>query len=155
MGLETVIVAFFAVGTILIVAGALTMGTSNLVETSYNGYTAISQSTMERLHTNIEVSSITFDGDNHVHLTVYNTGETKLENFDLWDIVVINSAGASYFTNNVGYEITYNEGLLNPGLLDPHESIEIEISTPFDPGENLLVKVNTDNGIVSSKEYTV
>ncbi len=155
MGLETVIVAFFAVGTILIVAGTLTMGASNLVETSYNGYIAISQSTMERLHTSIEVSSITFDGDNHVHLTVNNTGETKLDNFALWDIVVVNNVEASYFTNNNGYVITCNEGLLNPGILDPHENIDIELSTPFDPGESLLVKVSTDNGIVSSKEYTV
>lgn len=155
MGLDTVVVAFFAVGTILVVAGTLTMGASNLVESSYDGYVATSQTTMERLHTNIEIQSMTFDGGtHHVHFTVENTGEIKLDDFDLWDVIIVKNGQASYFNSN-DYDVSLNGDILNPGILDPHESIDIELLTEFNTGDSFLVKIITENGIVSSKEYTV
>ena len=156
MGLDTVIVAFFAVGTILVVAGTLTMGTTNLIESSYDGYISTSQTVMERLHTDIAISGMTFDeGSSHVHFTVTNTGETKLDNFDLWDVIVVKDSQASYFAKDSGYTITFNGDLLNPGILDPGESIDIELLTPFNLGDSILVKVSTENGIGSSGSYSI
>ncbi|HIH74270.1 MAG TPA: flagellar protein FlaF, partial [Methanosarcina sp.] len=85
MGLDTIIVAFFVVGTILVVAGTLTMGVNNLVESSYNGYVSAHQTIMDRLQTRVEVQNIVFNvSTNHTSFTVANTGETKLYNFDHW-----------------------------------------------------------------------
>jgi len=102
MGLDTVIVAFFVIGTILVVAGTLTMGANNLIKFSYDGYIATTQTTMDRLHTNIEIYNVWPDREKHVHLTVNNTGETKLSNFGLWDVIVVNveNGQASYLSTD-------------------------------------------------------
>jgi flagellar protein FlaF len=154
MGLDTVVVAFFVVGTIMVVACTLTMGANNLIKTSYEGYSAFSQTTMDRLHTDIRINNVTFDGAN-VHLTIENTGETKLNNFDLWDVIVVKNGQASDLRNNTDFEITFTKDIINPGIFDPHEIIEIELLRPeFDSGD-LLIKVITENGIASSANYTV
>ena len=158
MGLDTVIVAFFVVGTILVVASTLTMGANNLIKSSYEGYTATTQTTMDRLHTNIEIYDVRPDGENHVHLTVNNTGETKLSNFDLWDIIVVNikNGQASHLSTDQ-YIITPIEDFVNPRILDPHESIDIELvpEPEFKSGDNLLIKIITENGLSSSVHYSV
>jgi flagellar protein FlaF len=88
MGLYTVVVAFFVVGTIVVVACALTTGANNLIKSSYEGYSAFSQTTMDRLHTNIKINSTQFYATSkHVNLTVVNTGYTKLSNYNLWDVI--------------------------------------------------------------------
>jgi len=131
------------------------MGTNNLIESSYNGYISASQTIMERLHTNIEIRSMTFDGGtHHVSFTVENTGETKLDNFDLWDVLIVKDDQASYFSSD-DYDVALNGDILNPGILDPRESIDIELLTEFNTGDSFLVKIITENGIVSSKEYVI
>ena len=55
-----------------------------------------------------------------VHLTVNNTGETKLSNFDLWDIIVVNveNGQASYLSTDQ-YIITPIEDFVNPRYPGP------------------------------------
>ena len=154
MGLDTVIVAFFVVGTILVVAGTVTMGTNDLIKSSYNGYVAIHETTMDRLHTSIE-SQIKFNvSTNLASVTVSNTGETKLIDFGLWDVILIKNGQVSYL-NESQYIITSDKDLINPGILDPHESINIELLTDLDSNDNFIVKIITENGIVSSAEHVV
>jgi flagellar protein FlaF len=154
MGLDTVIVAFFVVGTILVVAGTVTMGTNDLIKSSYNGYVAIHETTMDRLQTSIE-SQIEFNvSTNLTSVTVTNTGETKLSNFELWDVILVKNSQVSYL-NESQYIITSDEEMINPGILDPHESINIELLTDLDSSDNFIVKIITENGIVSSAEHVV
>ena len=153
MGLETVVVAFFVVGTIVVVANALTMGANTLVKSSYEGYSASSQTTMDRLHTDIRISNSTFT-DNNVHLTVDNTGETKLSDFDHWDVIVVKDGQASYLKKDVDFELTAVTDFINPGILDPGESIDMNLTSTFDSG-SLYITVVTENGIASSANYTV
>ena len=155
MGLDTVIVAFFVIGTILVVAGTLTMGANNLIKSSYDGYIATTQTTMDRLHTNIEINGTRFDGTpNRVHLEVENTGETKLSDFDHWDVIVVKEGHASYLSTDQ-YIITPIEDFINPKILDPHESIDIELLPEFNSGDSLLIKIITENGLTSSVNYSV
>jgi flagellar protein FlaF len=156
MGLDTVVVAFFVVGVVLVLAGTLTMGTNTLVETSYNGYVSASQTAMERLHTNIEIKNPRFDEvTNHVHFTVENTGENKLSDFNLWDFILVKDSQASYLVRNEDFTITFTSDIINPGILDPHETIDIEFMDGFDSGDDLLLKITTENGIASSAHYIV
>jgi archaeal flagellar protein FlaF len=155
MGLETVIVAFFVIGTIVVVACTLTMGANNLIKSSYEGYTEFSQTTMDRLHTDIKLNNATLNStDNHVHLTVENTGETKLSNFDHWDVIVINNNQVSYFKKDEGFNLAFSD-IINPGILDPHETIDMNLISTFNPGSSLYITVITENGIDSSAIYTV
>ncbi|MDD4496976.1 MAG: flagellar protein FlaF [Methanosarcinaceae archaeon] len=153
MGLDTVIVAFFVIEMILVAGGAITMGTSEVLESSYEGYVAIHETTMNRLHTDIEIVSIwKSDVTNHTTFKVQNTGETKLSNFELWDVILIEESQASYLTYNTDYKIVDRYEIINPGILDPHENIEIEL-LKFDPNNDGIIKIITENGISSSVEY--
>ena len=154
MGLETVVVAFFVIGTIVVVASTLTLGANHIVKSSYEGYVAFSQTTMDRLHTNIKIVNATVNGtDSKVHLTVENTGETKLSDFGHWDVIVVNNnqadSQASYLKKDEGFDIIFNNSVdfMNPGILDPGESIDLKLSD-FGSG-NLSIKVITENGIAS------
>jgi len=134
------------------------MGANNLIKSSYEGYTATTQTKMDRLHTDIEIHNVSFDGEKHVHLTVNNTRETKLSNFDLWNIIVVNveNGQASYLSTDQ-YIITPIEDFVNPRILDLHESIDIELvpEPEFKSGDNLLIKIITENGLSSSVHYSV
>lgn len=156
MGLDTIIVAFFVMGTILVVAGTLTMGTNNLVESSYHGYVSAHQTMMDRLQTSIEIQQpISFNiSTNHASFTLSNTGETKLSNFELWDVILVKDDQVFYLDDSQ-YSMTAGTDILNPGILDPHESIEIELLTDLTSGENFTVMIVTDNGIVSSARRQV
>lgn len=156
MGLDTIIVAFFVMGTILVVAGTLTMGTSNLVESSYHGYVSAHQTMMDRLQTSIEIQQpILFNiSTNRASFTLANTGETKLSNFELWDIILVKDDQVFYLDDSQ-YSMTAGTDFLNPGILDPHESIEIELLTDLTSSENFTVMIVTDNGIVSSARRQV
>ena len=155
MGLDTVVVAFFVVGVVLALAGTLTMGTNTLVETSYNGYVSASQTAMERLHTNINTINPRLDESNHAHFTVENTGETKLSDFDMWDFILVKNGQASYLVRDEDFIITFTSDIINPGILDPHETIDVELIDEFDSGDDLLIKITTENGIGSSAHYIV
>lgn len=157
MGLDTVIVAFFVIEMMLVVGGTLTMGTSDLLESSYDGYVAFHETTMDRLHTNIEIVDVRNQSTiGKIMFKVENTGETKLSNFELWDVILVENekSQASYLTKDIDYLIDNNTytRIINPGILDPHESIEIELLTA-DPNENMIIKIVTENGIASSVEY--
>lgn len=155
MGLDTIIVSFFVIGTVLVVAGTLTMGANNLVESSYNGYVSAHQTMMDRLHTSIEVQDIRFNvSTNHASFTVANTGETKLYNFDHWDIILVKDGQVSYL-NESQYSITPGIDIINPGILDPHESVNIELLVDIESSDSFIVKIITENGIVSSAEHIV
>lgn len=150
MGLDTVIVAFFVMGTIMVVAGTLTMGTNNLVESSYHGYVSAHQTMMDRVQTSIKVHNPTFNvSTNHASFIVENTGETKLSDFELWDVILVKNGHVSYL-NESQYSITADTDIINPGILDPHESIEIELLIDLTTNESFIVKIVTENGVVSS-----
>ncbi|HII79677.1 MAG TPA: flagellar protein FlaF [Methanosarcina sp.] len=155
MGLDTIIVAFFVIGAVLVVAGTITMGANNLVESSYNGYVSAHHTMMDRLQTRIEIQNIAFNvTTNHANFTVANTGETKLGNFGLWDVILVKDSKVSYL-NESQYNITPNVDIINPGILDPHESITIELLVDLKTNDNFTVKIITENGIVSSAEHLV
>lgn len=154
MGLETVVIAFFVIGTIVVVACTLTAGANHLIKCSYEGYSAFSQTTVDRLHTNIKISNATLT-DGSVHLTVENIGETKLSNFDHWDVIVVNDHKATYLKNDeLSYYLPPTGDFINPGILDPDESVDIKLPSQFNSG-SLYITVITENGITSSANYTV
>ncbi|MDQ1251837.1 MAG: hypothetical protein QG646_948, partial [Euryarchaeota archaeon] len=74
-----------------------------------------------------------------------------------WDVIVVNNnqanSQASYLKKDEGFDIIFNNSgdLMNPGILDPGESIDLKLSD-FDSGD-LYIKVVTENGIASFINY--
>ena len=60
---------------------------------------------MDRLQTRIEIEDITFNvSTNHASFTGCEYRETRLHNFDHWDIFLVKDGQASYL-NRSGYSI--------------------------------------------------
>ena len=156
MGLDTVVVGFFVIVMIVLVACVLTTGANNLIKSSYEGYSAFSQTALYRLHTDIKINDTQFTATtHHVHLTVVNTGETKLSNYNQWDVIAIDNGTASDLTYGSGFNLTFINDFINPGIFDPRESIDIELLSAYNSGDNLSITVVTENGISSSTNYIV
>lgn len=155
MGLDTVIVAFFVITATLVVANTFIMGMNEFIDSAYDGYSAAHTTTMDKIQTDIEIPSIWFNStESHLHFTVENTGETKLSNFNQWDIIVIKNGTAYYMDDNKWTSDVY-DGQINPNILDPLEQMEVEILEEYSNGDDIILKVVTPNGIISSKEYTI
>ncbi|ABE51345.1 flagellar protein FlaF [Methanococcoides burtonii] len=155
MGLDTVIVAFFVITTMLVVANTLVFGMNEFIDSSFDGYSAMHTTTIDKMQTDIEIQNIWFNStENHLHFMVENTGETKLSEFDLWDIIVIKNGTADYMGGN-RWALDVYDGQLNPNILDPLEEMEIEIMEEYNNGDAIILKVITPNGIVSSKGWTI
>jgi flagellar protein FlaF len=156
MGLDTVIVAFFVLTTMLVVANTFAIGANEFVDSVYDGYTSMHTTTMEKLQTDITIQSVWYNssGNEHLHFTVANTGETKLYDFDMWDVIVVKNGTAQYIDNSQ-WVYSINEGQLNPDILDPREDMDIEILATYETGDNIVLKVATSNGVTGSEEYTI
>ncbi|KXS46387.1 MAG: archaeal flagellar protein FlaF [Methanohalophilus sp. T328-1] len=156
MGLDTVIVAFFVLTTMLVVANTFAMGANEFVDSAYDGYTSMHTTTMEKLQTDITIQYVWYNssGNEHLHFTVANTGETKLYDFDMWDVIVVKNGTAQYMDYSQWIYLI-NEGQLNPDILDPREDMDIEILATYETGDKIVLKVATPNGVTSSEEYTI
>ncbi|KGK97976.1 flagellar protein FlaF [Methanococcoides methylutens] len=155
MGFDTVIVAFFVITTMIVVANTFMIGMNDFVDSAYDGYSAIHTTTMDKMQTDIEIQTIWFNStENHLHFIVENTGETKLNNFNLWDIIVIKNGTADYMDDNKWTMDVY-DGQLNPNILDPLEEMEVELHEEYGVGDEIILKIVTPNGIISSKGHTI
>ncbi|MBP2029983.1 flagellar protein FlaF [Methanohalophilus levihalophilus] len=155
MGFDTIIVAFFVVTTIILVANTFAIGATNLIDSAYEGYSEINNVAFDRIHTDIDIPSIWYnDTSSHIFFTVENTGETKLSNFELWDVIVVKNGSASYLDSD-DWTMSFQNDTINPGILDPLETMDVEINQTFVAGEHAIIKVSTSNGILSSAEHTV
>ncbi|MFW5987309.1 MAG: flagellar protein FlaF [Methanohalophilus sp.] len=156
MGLDTVVVAFFVITAMLVVANTFVMGANELVDSAYESYDTMHTSTMDKLETEIIIQSVWYNssGNEHLHFTVENTGDTKLYDFDMWDVIVVNNENAEYIDNSQ-WIYTVNDSQLNPGILDPREDMDIEILKTYDTGDEITLKISTPNGVTSSAEYTI
>jgi len=156
MGLDTVIVAFFVLTSMLVIANTFVMGANEFVDSAHDSYTSMHTTNMDKLQTDITIQSVWYNssGNEHLYFNVANTGETKLYEFDMWDMIVIKNGTAQYM-NNSQWAYSVNDGQLNPDILDPREDMDIEILAAYETGDNIVLKVATPNGVTSSEEYTI
>lgn len=155
MGFDTIIVAFFVVTTIILVANTFAIGATNLIDSAYEGYSEINDVGLDRMHTDIDIPDTWFNStSSHIFFTVENTGETKLSNFELWDVIVVKNGDTSYLDID-DWTMTFRNDTINPNILDPLESMDVELHMSFENGDHAIIKVSTPNGILSSAEHTV
>ncbi len=91
-----------------------------------------------------------------LYVDVANTGHTTIRDFQKMDVIVTNTTNPSvYWIKYNGTGVGWNSTILtpddiNPGLLDPDETMRITINMgTYDFPD--WVKVTTPNGVSSSK----
>ena len=162
--METILVSLFA-ATMLIVCTLGMIGTSlTAVNALSDSYRSIETQVSSIQSTAIECSYTT-DSGGIVVLTVANTGQTSLREFEEWDVLVQRSFGSvfllPYTPNGTPAEnewcvngIELSDGrpeVFDPGILDPGESLVIHISLdpPMEVGETTRITVATPNGVTA------
>ncbi len=151
-------------------------------QTAYTSFDSVSQAlkqttqvTQDVSRTDIKIVGAQMQGG-FVQISVLNSGEVHLAQFDKWDVLV------QYYDASNGYHIsdlTYTENpspasgqwtivgiytdasltqkeIFEPGILDPGEVMLMRLSLAPLPGMGTtnFVTVSTDNGVATSAQFS-
>jgi flagellar protein FlaF len=158
MGMDTVIVSVVSIALIIVVAYSFAMETNNLITSAHSGFSNLQKLTLKKIKTNIEIQNILWNvsGNDYLRFSVANTGDTKLSNFELWDVVVVRNNSTLYLSYGSDWIVdSISNDSINPNILDPFESAQIEVRIPFESGESVIIRVSTPNGVVATQRYNV
>ncbi|MFP3975419.1 MAG: hypothetical protein ACLFVK_04260 [Dehalococcoidia bacterium] len=177
--MESAIVAIVCIALILF--GALTImdSTMSSMDTVWQASKASQTLAQDIARTDIStVSSNTTSSTNTtsvVETVVENNGETQLQDFDEWDVIVQYYDGTGeylikclpYVESGLSSDEWTVEGIymdassgdsevFEPGIFDPDEEmlIQMEVSPPVGANTTNLAKVSTPNGVFASATFT-
>ena len=173
--METVIISIICIA--LMVFGGMTMsqGFMASVDTSTMGLNEIEQRTEAIMRTELTPISAVISivpGPDPLDIVLENTGQTKIADFDKWDVIV------QYYDNSDDYQVEwlpYNEDgadtnewgvvwimldgapeVFEPDVLNPGEQIMIRtyLSPRAGAGYTNMVAISTPGGVTSSTYFT-
>jgi hypothetical protein len=170
--METTIVSLICIA--LVVFGGMTMsqGFITSVDTSTARLEEIGQRNEAIMRTELSSVSTSMPAANTLEVTLANTGQTKLADFDKWDVIVqYHDNTGNYYTRWLPYTegtlgnnewevvwIRLNGGaeVFEPGVLNPKEQIRIraQLSPAAGAGTTNMVVVSTPNGISASTYFS-
>ncbi|UUX91819.1 hypothetical protein [Methanoplanus endosymbiosus] len=132
-----IITAYFLVGVVLTTAQIV----------SYAQTDQVNQQEL-RLRTSLSINSANISEGN-LTMEIENTGSTIIEDFDYIDMYTVNSSTNPpiYYSMGAGSWsiVTINPDIINPGLLDPDEVMQVNITYTGDAP--IWAKMATPNGI--------
>ncbi len=162
--------------TALIIIGVLMLAILGLSERAISAQTALvevsrlaQERATDRARTDLTplAATTTVFGD-YVEVTLKNTGDTKLADFEQWDVIVrYTDASGGDHVDWYGYPGQWTKQVFqtasisapeafDPGILNPGEEIvlQIQVSPAVGSGTTNLVTVATPNGISASTVFT-
>jgi len=122
----------------------------------------------ERTRTDITTVGVevTPAGD-YVEVTLKNAGQTKLADFEYWDVILQYTDGSNgqhvqwyAFASQWNYQIYQSLApsleVIEPGILNPGEylRLQVNVSPPIGMGTTNLATVATPNGIAATAVFT-
>lgn len=166
--MDTAIISLLCIA--LVVFGGMTMaqGFITSVDASTSGLEEIGQRDEQILRTELTPLDAAMGSNDTLELIVENTGQTKLSDFDQWDIIVQYYDGASayhikwlpYADGSPGngewgvswIRVNGSAELFEQGILNPGEQImlTIKLDPAVGPGTTNLAVVSTPSGITAS-----
>jgi len=170
--METAIVSLICIA--LVVFGGMTMsqGFLSSVDASTVGLEEISQRNEEIMRTELTTVTASQPAADTLEVTLENSGQTKLADFDKWDVIVhYYDDGGSYYVKWLPYtdgtlgdnewkvQWVHLEGdpeVFEPDVLNPGEEIKIkaQFNPPVGADTTNLVVVSTPNGIPASISFS-
>ena len=170
--METAIISIICIA--LIVFGGMTMsqGFITSVDTSTTGLEEISQRDEDMIRTELIPTTTDMPSADTLELTLENTGQTRLSDFEAWDIIV------QYYDGTGTYHVEwlpYTEGALGdnqwevvwikldgdnevfePGVLNPEEEIMVraQLNPPVGANTTNMVVTSTHSGVTASTYFS-
>ena len=169
--MDTAIAAIICI--VLMVFGGMTMsqGFLDSVDTTTSALEDLGERGEDIMRTELTVESVTMAGNGQMVLDLENSGQTKLADFENWDVMVhYYSALGDYYTNWLPYNASgagnnewektgiYLDGAaetFEPGVLNPGETLKItaKIAPNAGNGTDKMMVVATPNGIPASVSF--
>jgi hypothetical protein len=170
--METAIVSLLCIA--LVVFGGMTMsqGFMTSVDASTTGLEEIGQRDENLMRTELSSVSASQPASNILEITLENSGQTKLADFNKWDVIVQYSDGTgNYYSRWLPYtEETLGDNewevvwirlgeeaeVFEPNVLNPEEQVKIraQLAPPVGAGTTNMVVVATANGIPVSTYFS-
>ena len=171
--METAIVSLICIA--LIVFGGMTMSQGFLtsVDTTSVGLEEMSARGGEIMRTELSTVNSTMQSASNLFVRLENTGQTKMADFDKWDVIVqYYDSGGSYYVKWLPYTVgtlgdneweksrIYIEGeapeAFEPNIVNPGETIELEVqlNPAVGNGYTNQIVVSTPNGIPASTLFS-
>jgi hypothetical protein len=170
--METAIVSLICIA--LIVFGGMTMsqGFITSVDASTTGLEEVSQRDETMIRTELTPTTTNMPSANTLELTLENTGQTKLSDFEAWDIIVQYYDGTGtyhvqwlpYTGDTLGdneWEVVWirlNGGneIFEPGVLNPEETMMVRAQLNPSAGANTtnMVVTSTPCGVTASTYFS-
>jgi hypothetical protein len=166
--METVIVSLICIALIMFGGMTMAQGFMTSVDASTTGLEEIGQRDETIMRTELTPASVSLPALNTLEVTLENTGQTKLADYDKWDIIVqyYDSTGV-YYTKWLPYtaetlgdnewEVAWirldgEDEVFEPNVLNLEESIMIraQLDPPVGAGTTNMVVVATPTGITAS-----
>jgi hypothetical protein len=170
--METVIVSIICIA--LIAFGGMTMsrGFMTSVDKSTTGMNSAGQRNENIMRTEIIPLSAKLASGNTLEITVENSGQTRLADFDKWDVIL------QYYDDTGSYHISwlpftketlvdnewqaawirYNDApeVFEPGILNPKEKLLIraQINPAVGAGTTNMAVIGTPGGITASTYFS-
>ncbi|MBP2132978.1 flagellar protein FlaF [Methanomicrobium sp. W14] len=155
MGSATIIATAFALILLIITAYflvAVVLTTAEVVSVAQQDKVNLQDL---RLRTSIDISNISVnESSSLLYIEILNDGNAEISEYKYWDIYTGNNSALAplhYMTGNSSGEwsiILIKPDILNPGILDPQETINVSVQYPGQ--KPLWVQVTTPNGVSAS-----
>jgi hypothetical protein len=170
--METIIVSLVCIA--LIVFGGMTMshGFMTSVDASTSGLSEVGQRDETIIRTVLTPVSASQPAANMVEVILENDGQTKLADFNKWDVIFhYYDGGGNYYIVWLPYtEAALNDNewevgwirlddqpeIFEPGVLNPGEQIMIraQLNPPVGIGTTNMVLVSTPSGVTASTYFS-
>lgn len=154
MGFDSIATAILMSAVVLTAAYVLILGNSQMTEETIEVYREISQNSLMRLQSNVEILAANYESSS-VIAYVKNVGSTKFEDFKSFDVIVYGRTESGIFVSDyikANFEII--KELINPGIFDPQETSRAVVSISL-PNGNYTLLICTPNAICDSFEFYV
>jgi len=174
--METILTAFIVLALILFAALTVFNGTMQAQENLYVGWQEVQTRLGDQLRTDLTpIAAATKSSGGVVEITLRNDGDTRLMDFQTWDVIVqYNTAPGDYlldwltpltgepgngewsvvglYTNAAAAKTEIYE----PDILNPDEEmvIRLRLLPPVGPNTTNLVNITTSNGIGTAVQFT-
>jgi archaellum component FlaF (FlaF/FlaG flagellin family) len=173
--METAFVSIICVALMVIGGMTMSQGFLSSVDSTTNNIQTLSQRDEEIMRTNIAILEATQSAADTLKVTIKNNGQTKLADFERWDMIVHTEDGSSQI--HVAW-LPYDESgpdanewnvrgiyldsggaipeAFEPGIINPDEEVVFVYQLDPPVGEETvnLVSVSTPNGITVSKTFS-
>jgi archaeal flagellar protein FlaF len=173
--METAFVSIICVALMVIGGMTMSQGFLTSVDSTTNNIQVLSHRDEDIMRTNIMIINASMTSADTLLVTVKNSGQTKLSNFEKWDIIIhcedvstqkhvdwLPYDGVSPGLNEWNVAGIYQKAsddiveVFEPGIINPDEEAVLQclIDPPVGARSINLVSVSTPNGVTVSKTFS-